>query len=347
MGYKSGEIYFIREKSTSDNEFTPWVKIGLVTDGRKGGSFGRLLEHQTANPRNLSLNESHIIPTDAVTAVEAQLHRRFASKRVRNEWFKFDTQDELDMAIREARSLATEMSDVAPIFGEMESLSNRIDNGKIVSPDVSSIEVARRLVRAKIYVKICADAEKTLKKALEAALSKGEDVQGVAKEASIEVKAKFNRSEFETDYPDLFQEFSVVSKKTIQRFLIDTKFRKNTSATIQDQIDLFSDRIEQITATGETFAAEGQFQMMQDSILQLTKEKALADWDRSIDEAKLKVACAENHELEGLCTWRREEKPEKKFDEKAFQLKHPDMFSDYLSDPETKKFIRLSRTYGK
>ena len=347
MGYKSGEIYFVREISSSDNEFTPWVKIGMVGDGRKGGSFGRLLEHQTANPRILSLSESHIIPTDAVTVVEAQLHRRFASNRVRSEWFQFDSQDELDMAIREARSLANQMFELASIFGEVESLANRTDNGTTVSPDESTVEVARSLVRAKNCVKICADSEKKLKTILEEALSKGEDVQGVGKEQSMEVKPKFNRSAFKTDYPEIFQEFAVVSKKIIPRFLINSKFRKETLSKIQDQIDVFSSGIEQITAIGETFAAEGQFHLMQDSILQLTKAKALADWDDSIYEAKLKLACAENFELEGLCTWRREEKLQDKFDEKAFQLEYPDMFSDYLSDPVTKNFIRLSRTFAK
>jgi len=347
MGYKSGEIYFVREISRSDSEFTPWVKIGLVTDGRKGGSFGRLLDHQTANPRILHLSESHIIPTDAVNAVEAQLHRRFATNRVGNEWFQFDTQDELDAAVREAQALANQMSQFAPIFAEVESLASRIDTGTTVSSDESTIEVARSLVRAKKRVKICADAEKKLKAILEEALSKGEDIQGVGKEQSREVKPKFNNSAFKTDYPEIFQEFAVVSKNVVPRFLINAKFRKETLETVQAQIDEFLSGIEQITAAGETFAAEGQFQLMQDSILQLTKEKALADWDNSIDEAKLKLACAENFGLEGLCTWRREEKTVEKFDEKAFQLEYPDMFSDYLSDPETKKFIRLSRTFGK
>ena len=61
MSYKSGEIYFVREFQSGSKSLTPFVKIGLVASPRV--SQERLLEHQTGNPRQLTIPEGHVTAT--------------------------------------------------------------------------------------------------------------------------------------------------------------------------------------------------------------------------------------------------------------------------------------------
>jgi hypothetical protein len=305
------------------------------------------MDHQTANPRVLDLRDEHVIPTDAVNAVEAQLHRRFATNRVNGEWFQFEAEVEFQMAVDEAKKLANQMSELAPIFDKAEQYSRATDNGAKVSADEYSLALGSHLVIARSQIKVCLEAEKTLKSLLGEALSRGDDIQEAAKEQTRTISPKFDQSAFRDDHPELFKEFATTSEVISTRFLINTKFRGQTLDEATQQTIDFSADIQNIVEAAKTFVAEGQFSMTEDLIGQLTRQRALADWEDSISEAKLKVACGENYGLEGLCTWRREQKLKEDFDEVTFQEKYPDVYYDYLSDPVTKKFIRLNRMSAK
>ena len=96
MKYDPGAIYFIKESSQNSIDF-PLVKIGLVYNDRS--PYERLKDHQTGNPRRLSLSDEYIVETDAVSFVEAQLHNRFSAKRVLGEWLRFESEKDLKVAI--------------------------------------------------------------------------------------------------------------------------------------------------------------------------------------------------------------------------------------------------------
>lgn len=119
MSLEPGEIYFVRELAGSG--FGPYVKIGLVAKSDHRSSFERLKEHQTGNPRALRIDESQIVKTDAVSIVEAQLHKIFAPKRVSGEWFNFPSEQDVFQAISEAQRLSTEIAELVPIFQEVET----------------------------------------------------------------------------------------------------------------------------------------------------------------------------------------------------------------------------------
>ena len=97
MSIKPGEIYFVREVANDSASFTPFVKIGLVTAPKVCAE--RLLELQTGNPRKLTIPEGFCISTDAVSMVEAQLHRRLSNFRIGGEWFKFTDEQDLANAV--------------------------------------------------------------------------------------------------------------------------------------------------------------------------------------------------------------------------------------------------------
>ncbi len=108
---KIGEVYFIGERDRSTGKLTENVKIGMV--GERGDSSGRLMQHQTGNPRDLVLH--HVVETPAPFWVENGLHQRLNGLRVRAEWHRLEGKD-LEDAVRLAEFLAGESFVHVPFF---------------------------------------------------------------------------------------------------------------------------------------------------------------------------------------------------------------------------------------
>ena len=115
----SGEIYFIGEFDLKSGQRTEYVKIGIVRHGAKEErtSEDRLLEHQTGNPRRLEI--IHTVTTDAVEAIETNLHYRFARHRVYGEWMRLDSKL-LEEAKAEAESLRDQLATHVKTFQKAE-----------------------------------------------------------------------------------------------------------------------------------------------------------------------------------------------------------------------------------
>ena len=155
MAYQQGEIYFIRELDRVTKGYTPFVKIGLVRDADNRDSFNRLVEHQTGNPRQLDLDRSGIIKTDAVDLVEAQLHRFFAPRRVSGEWFEFAAEAEIQEAIKKATSFAKDAEERVPVFQIAEVLKNTPSTKGAKKATEEDRDIAFELAGAKLQIADC------------------------------------------------------------------------------------------------------------------------------------------------------------------------------------------------
>jgi hypothetical protein len=78
--------------------------------------------------------------------------------------------------------------------------------------------------------------------------------------------------------------------------------------------------------------------------LALTILEAPAEWELAIGEARLKLECGTNLELEDLCKWPREERERHTFDETAFFNQHPRLFHKYLSKPITRSYVKVKKS---
>ena len=118
-----GEIYFIGEVDVRSKEPSSYVKIGLVRERDDKRVDERVLEHQTGNPRQLTLLRS--IKTPCVSKVENHLHRSFATSQVSGEWFHLDAQG-LDESMALCEQLAEDagrrsaFAEAAKSFGPIE-----------------------------------------------------------------------------------------------------------------------------------------------------------------------------------------------------------------------------------
>ena len=75
--------------------------------------------------------------------------------------------------------------------------------------------------------------------------------------------------------------------------------------------------------------------------LRLRAFKAKASLDKEIALANLKVFCARNEGIEGICTWKRKDILIKKFDEKLFAEDHPEIYRRYQRKIESKQTSTL------
>lgn len=332
VSYKPGEIYFVREHESKGDSFSPFIKIGLVAEPRI--SAERLLEHQTGNPRKLGIPAGHIVRTEAVHMVEAQLHRRFAKHRVGGEWFRFEDDSLLTQTIAHARQLAAEASNIVPILDEAERLQSLPSTDEMLVASDEHVELGRALSEAKEIKKRVKKADGTVKEFLSLAREKGEDIAGAAIVRKVTFKPKFQEAEFKEGYPEIYNEFLIEEKIWKSPFRTKVKWSED-SGFASEYFDELGDAERALKAAilAESISDMGE------PILALARVGGLAEWDETVNVARLKVACGLAAGIDGVCTWKRQESPTLEFDLDRFVRAHPELYVSYLSDEETKEYI--------
>jgi hypothetical protein len=331
--YQDGEIYFIREMEYPSGKPSAFVKVGLVRYKENRDSFGRLTEHQTGNPRRLSLKPEHIVKTQAVDMVEAQLHRRFATKRIVGEWFEFQTDADIDVAVAEANNLAKEVAEMMPLFKKSMELDQEPSNGKVRPAKDGEKELLATLVVARKQKTVCEAVAKELKAILEKAYSEGADITVAARNSVTVFSPRF-----------LVDEFKEENEVLWEKYLVDVQTWKHTFSPGARAKELGSDfdaQIEQIRTILESVKTSGNFSDLVEVNLVITNLKGIADWDAKVSEAKLKIATDVFEGIEDVCTWKREWESKKEFDSTTFAAENPELAKKYVSTPAPKATLKV------
>jgi hypothetical protein len=206
MSQKSGEIYFMREREFLEDGFTRLVKVGLVNESKTRDSYVRRKDHQTGNPRRLVISNDLIVKTHSVSRVESQLHKRFATKWIHGEWFKFDNDQELISAVSLARELSEEMAVFQPIFERYEELQKTphvVDTTVVPSP--KAVEIAKTRKISKWKMNQCDEMLKTIVDQFWVASDSEVDLDGVVEIVIRSQTRKFEKEDFKKDWPDLYK----------------------------------------------------------------------------------------------------------------------------------------------
>lgn len=328
MAYQQGEIYFIREREAG--ALTSFVKIGLVryADGRD--SFSRVLEHQTGNPRQLVLDNDHVVKTDAVNMVEAQLHRIFASSRVSGEWFRFDDAAGIPAAISKAKELALDAATRVKLFEKADALRLQPSTDVELEPTPELTDMANRLVMQKgIAKKANALGREILDKFIYAAEA-GEDVSDVTRTTVRSFKPKLDLEALKLAMPDMFTKYQSDSTKWEARFLLKAK-----PSEMDSDLALIDTELSRFDAKISAADAHGQVQTLNEVLLELVTIRGLAEWEVDLLTAQLQIATGTAAAIKGLCTWKRAETVTTVFDESTFATENPDLYKQYLviADP--------------
>ena len=328
MSEASGEIYFIGETDYLTKEPTSFYKIGLVREAEGRDSESRLLEHQTGNPRTLSIKCR--IKTPLVDYIESLLHGLYASNRVEGEWFHLDSA-ELAEAQSSAERLAAEAEVALPIWIKAAELKGQAASGDELEPTDEQRLVHVEFVKAYLAVKELGKLSKRthpIGRAIEA----GEDVGDVATKQQHE-RGTFSETKFQTNHPALFDAYQKISesitgpfspKKTSDDPAIN-EFKETELNPILVPLDAV------ITAVEARSTPKFELNSTKLTILAyLAKYTWLAENARR----KLQVACGTAPGITGLCTWNRIIKTTAKLDRAKLKLDHPE---EYASCVEVKQ----------
>jgi hypothetical protein len=333
----AGELYFVREVDPDTKKYTKFVKIGLVNEREGRGSLNRLSEHQTGNPRTLSLPAGNYFVSPAINRIEAMMHKVFASNRVSGEWFEFETEKQVLAAIKKAKELAAEVVDQIPTFTKAEKLGQSHDNGKVISPTPETEKILRRIAVARVKKKYLSEISVEVAAKLKLALDKGLNVEGAAKEVRVNRKGKFNLELFSIQDPKTYKKYLVTTQSLSARLTL-----AKVTVNVEDLDEAFQSLVRQLRSTAEK-SKKNDFRTLNEVQLQLTNEIATAEWDEEFALAELKLACGKNRSIKDICTWKRDLVEKVSFDEKAFKLKNPIKYEQYLEEPNSTSYVKVSK----
>ena len=332
MSYKSGEIYFVRETILGTNEVSPFVKIGLVADGRSSES--RLKEHQTGNPRRL-FNQD-VVVTDSVHRVEAVMHRLYAPYRISGEWFEFLDETLLNQAVAKVRGLATEMALVTPLFIKAEELAKTPTTEEMKEVSVEIEDIVNRWIDSKSRLKYCEDLQIEIKEKLKDAIQSGADLKGAAKATPVTFKPKFSEAALKADDEALWEKY--VSYKDTWSAKFTNSMKTVELSALDEEFRLSFESIREIVA-GIKSAKDAY--LLNEPQLQLTMLEAIAQWDNDLADAELRIAVEDAAGITGICKWgRKPGTPKAVFDEETFAIEHEDLWTKYTLTKES--FTKIS-----
>lgn len=314
-----GQLYFINEQDVKTGARSNYYKIGIVRDATGRNSKDRLLEHQTGNPRKLCIVETLNMP--AVEAVETNLHALFARNRICGEWMQF-TESELENAINRAKELAIEMQVNIKNYETAEILKNSISNGKKLSSNEIFENCYKEILNFKAISDICDDRIKQYKIYIQGEIEKGVDVSGRATRQQRAGSKKFDEKLFESRFPELWEKFLITNRSITGSFRIVPARDWNNDLSIlnQDQIDLLASFKEEINSADNSLNSGLS---LHEKYLGVLEINSYVKWREEIASTNLRVMTGNYEGIEGICTWRREEKELKKLDKDKLKTEYP------------------------
>lgn len=330
MGYKTGEIYFVRETDLNTGELSRYVKIGLVSGERS--SADRLSEHQTGNPRRLQ-NDT-VVKTNAVHRVEAQLHRIYAPYRISGEWFDFNDPNILSDAIASTKALSNEMAAFVPKFEQAEALKKKLSSLPAIQASEDAKALGEQYMRAKLKIKLCDNLLSEIKAKLTAAIEAGEDVKGAAQTKTVTPAPKFSVTKFKAAHKELYAKYCINSPTISEAFkvLLADVNRADLDGEFLEEIALLESEVSKVTKLSDAY-------LLNLSQLAITRLKSLAQWDFDLAEAELKILCGEHDGIEVVCNWTRKESSTSKFDIDTFANENLELWLEFTLPRE--EYTRL------
>jgi hypothetical protein len=318
-----GQLYFINEQDVKTGTRSSYYKIGIVRDAEGRDSKNRLLEHQTGNPRKLCIVEALTMP--AVEAIETSLHYLFARNRVMGEWMHF-SETELQDAIKKAKELAAEMEENIEDYKFAEILKVTKSNGSKLVATEEAEERYGTIQDMKEILEACDDALAQYDDYLYEAIERGIDVTGRAKIQNRAGAKKFDENLFSATYPELYKKYStsVFPVRGSFRIKAAKDWNPDLSAINQEQVELLADFKDQLLIADHSMDMGFALHEKHLGVLEIKK---YAEWKSETANMKLRVMTGDAEGIEGICTWKREEKEVISFDRQTVQTTHPDEYS--------------------
>jgi hypothetical protein len=337
----AGELYFAGELDPRTQELTSYFKIGIVRESEDRSSVNRMKEHQTGNPRELTLIEA--IPTPVVEQIETLMHGAFAPLRISGEWFFFSS-EQRDQAIRQATEYALEANDSIMHMKRAIELEKVPSNDETLTPSDRAWELHLRLLNIRHEIKVLENATKLIDATIRDLSSSDVPLGRYATLGSSTESEKFDETKFKQDHPDLWSQLYEITPKWQQRFLLsETKEMKEslgeTRSEIREITDAVKSQIQRAIDFRDIAPVHGEF-------LNVLTFLAPLEWEEKRLESELKAELGEYQEIEGICSWTRSFKDRGSLNKKVLQELHPEIYGKYVSKSQSKPKLTISRDCG-
>ena len=330
-----GQLYFINEQDVQTGARSNYYKIGIVRDSEDRDSRDRLLEHQTGNPRKLCIVKSLTMP--AVETIETNLHYLFARNRIMGEWMQF-SDAELQRAIDKATELAKEMEDNIEDFKLAEILKDAVSIGSKIVTTAEAQSWYGVIQDFREALKTCNSLLDAYDKYLYSAIESGIDVSD---RAIIQTRAgaeRFDEKLFSTNYPELYAKYSSSTFPVKGSFRVTPAKNWNMDISVldQEQLELVVEFKEQLANSDQSM--ETGFALHEKHLCVIEIKKYL-EWKIAMANLKLRVMTGKADGIEGICTWKREQKEVIKLDKKKLQSNFPDEYKSCVFQGEESKAL--------
>ena len=326
MKLTPGELYFIGERDHLTGEQTPFFKIGIVRADESRTSADRLQEHQTGNPRPLFIHA--VVATEVVERVETLMHRLHAKHRGSGEWFQFDS-DQLQDAINTAQNLSSEAAENAEILKQAVDLGKVLSTAEILPATEEIRELRTQHLLATMTMKKFKEVDTELRTVLREAIARGESVGGAARERKISFKDDFNEVLFKSENEELYAKYVFIEQNFSGRF--DPKKPKDTTyveSLLQDKVDPIIAEIREAIEDAKTNKIPKS--ELNKWFLVIRENSAMAEWNKEITDAQLRVAVGTSAGIEGICSWVRKMVDKPRFNEDKFMEENFELYKKYL-----------------
>ena len=303
-----GFLYFLELEPIDNYGPFPFYKLGYTKD-----SVDRRIDGlKTGNPFTIRAKEHFY--SEAAGHIELKLHRKYSKNNQNLEWFRFDSEAEINEVIQQARIWDAELKDVVT---QVRKLDETVSNGKTIEASSEVKELAEEY-KAKDKQRQVAVREQNEHKEIIIAegLSQGVVFEGALKRSVSKANPGYDWKAIQTQHAEQWAE--CLRGKTIKNtssFHADYQVKKNEipeSAEAKDRrldneeklkkmLDVFTDEEVKEVPPNETVLA---------SLEVLAKKKRQLDYLKyETHELKMKIAlaCGENEAIKGVFNWKRTE----------------------------------------
>jgi len=294
---RPGTIYIIGELDHT-GEPTDLYKIGLVNDNDSRSVEERLLEHQTANPRELRV--VHAEPTPIVERVETLLHGEFASHRVGGEWFHLP-----DALISRAVEATIEHASEARLAHDDLHRATELNliesNGCHIDPTAEDLRLHIDVCTANAELKQVRQAQKNLTEQMLACQQNGSaERQWVRLEHKAGV-VTFDRVAFARRHPRINASYMTPKTSLTRRFTISPAGDTQENTVRDADLSALLDTSRAMTGSPTDGGTLHRL------YLELIAHEAQLQWEADRLSNRLRAACGEHDGITSVCTWRRRE----------------------------------------
>jgi len=324
---KPGWLYFLGEEDYVSGARSPYVKIGK-TDHDKPVS-ARIKEHATGNPRRV-VEVAPAVRTQFIDPLETHMHHRFSLNRVHGEWFSL-TAAELRQAESEARRVNGEMSALAGKAKRVRSAAKKVSNGIVKKATAAAKRLHAAFVVALTQRSLLDLQQSMVETELRRLNGSRDGIAGIAVQIMTSPGPKFDMAAFEAARPAMVRRFTKTKTAFSTSFkMTDKPSAAKTHTTLNENVKAARGKLSAVTSvTGGEKGRSPASGRLHAEWLRLHAETAALDWEVNRFQVEIKSLCGTSEGIDGVCSWKRENKTSSSFDTAAFKKAHPKIWQSF------------------